>query len=53
LHHVDGVTLPAVTKLLALNNRSGAKAFVVSGMRKLRRYFKDEVVVEGDERGSG
>lgn len=53
LHHVDGVTLPAVTKLLALNNRSGAKAFVVSGMRKLRRYFKDEVVVEGDERRSG
>jgi RNA polymerase sigma-70 factor (ECF subfamily) len=40
LHHVDGLTLPAITQLLELRNRSGAKAFVVSGMRKLRRSFQ-------------
>jgi RNA polymerase sigma-70 factor (ECF subfamily) len=39
LHYVDGMTLPAVTALLALENRSGAKAYVVSGRRKLERRF--------------
>jgi len=37
LHYVDGLTLPAITRLLALTNKSGAKAYVVSGKRKLRR----------------
>jgi len=41
LHHVDGLTLPAITRLLSLENKSGAKAFVVSGMRKLKRHFRD------------
>jgi hypothetical protein len=39
LHYVDGMTLPAITELLALPNLSGAKAFVVSGRRKLERRF--------------
>jgi len=37
LHYVDGLTLPAITRLLDLTNKSGAKAYVVSGKRKLRR----------------
>jgi RNA polymerase sigma-70 factor (ECF subfamily) len=39
LHYVDGMTLPAITELLALQNKSGAKAYLVGGMRKLRRHF--------------
>lgn len=37
LHYVDELTLPAITRLLELTNKSGAKAYVVSGKRKLRR----------------
>lgn len=39
LHYVDGVSLPAITSLLGLENKSGAKAYVVSGGRKLKRRF--------------
>ena len=39
LHHVDGLTLPSITALLGLENRSGAKAYIVSATRKLRRKF--------------
>ena len=39
LHYVDGMSLPAVTDLLQLENKSGAKAFIVSGGRKLKRRF--------------
>jgi RNA polymerase sigma-70 factor (ECF subfamily) len=39
LHYVDGVSLPALTSLLQLENKSGAKALVVSGGRKLKRRF--------------
>ncbi len=39
LHYVDGMSLPAITRQLALTNRSGAKASLVSGMRKLRKRF--------------
>lgn len=39
LHYVDGLTLPAITDLLALDNKSGAKAYIVSGGRKLKRRF--------------
>lgn len=39
LHFVDGLTLPAITELLALPNKSGAKAYIVSGKRKLHRRF--------------
>jgi RNA polymerase sigma-70 factor (ECF subfamily) len=39
LHYVDGISLPALTDLLRLDNKSGAKAYVVSGGRKLKRRF--------------
>jgi RNA polymerase sigma-70 factor (ECF subfamily) len=39
LHYVDGMTLPAITEHLGLDNRSGAKAYVVAGRRKLERRF--------------
>lgn len=39
LHHADGMTLPAITRLLALDNKSGAKAYIVSGIRKLKRHL--------------
>lgn len=39
LHFADGLTLPRITELLKLENRSGAKAFIVSATRKLRRKF--------------
>jgi RNA polymerase sigma-70 factor (ECF subfamily) len=39
LHHVNGMTLPAITDLLGLENKSGAKAYIVNGRRKLDRKF--------------
>lgn len=39
LHYVDGVKLAAITDLLGLDNKSGAKAYIVSGGRKLKRRF--------------
>jgi RNA polymerase sigma-70 factor (ECF subfamily) len=39
LHFVDGLTLPAITRLLGLENKSGAKAYIVSGKRRLKRRF--------------
>jgi DNA-directed RNA polymerase specialized sigma24 family protein len=39
LHYVDGVTLPGITSMLGLENKSGAKAYIVSGGRKLKRRF--------------
>jgi RNA polymerase sigma-70 factor (ECF subfamily) len=39
LHYVDGVPLAALTDLLQLTNKSGAKAYIVSGKRKLERRF--------------
>jgi DNA-directed RNA polymerase specialized sigma24 family protein len=39
LHFAEGLTLPRITDLLRLENRSGAKAYIVSAMRKLRRRF--------------
>jgi len=37
LHYGDEVPLDAITRLLGLRNRSGAKAFIVSARRKLKR----------------
>lgn len=39
LHFVDGMPLAAITELLQLGNKSGAKAYIVSGGRKLKRRF--------------
>ena len=37
LHYVDEMPLDAITRLLGLNNASGAKAYIVSARRKLAR----------------
>jgi RNA polymerase sigma factor (sigma-70 family) len=37
LHYGDDVSLDAITRLLGLQNRSGAKAYIVSARRKLAR----------------
>jgi RNA polymerase sigma-70 factor, ECF subfamily len=39
LHFVDGLPLAGITGMLGLENKSGAKALVVSGGRKLKRRF--------------
>ncbi|HXU46838.1 MAG TPA: sigma-70 family RNA polymerase sigma factor [Thermoanaerobaculia bacterium] len=39
LHFVHGLTLPRITQLLALANKSGAKAYIVSALRKLKAGF--------------
>ena len=38
LHYVDELPLDSITRLLELENRSGAKAYVVSARRKLQRF---------------
>ena len=53
LHHVDGFSLPAVTELLGLSNKSGAKTYLVSGMRKLRRRFQQDAERESNARDRG
>ena len=37
LHYVDELPLDSITRLLGLDNPSGAKAYVVSARRKLQR----------------
>jgi RNA polymerase sigma-70 factor (ECF subfamily) len=39
LHYVDGLPLAGITDLLQLDNKSGAKAYIVSGGRKMKRRF--------------
>lgn len=39
LHYADGLTLAGITEMLGLENKSGAKAYIVSGLRKLKRRF--------------
>lgn len=36
MHFMDGLKLPEITQLLALTNKSGAKAYLVSAKRKLQ-----------------
>ena len=40
LHFGDDVPLDAITRLLGLTNRSGAKAYIVSARRKLERALR-------------
>jgi len=40
LHYGDDVPLDAITRLLGLSNRSGAKAYIVSARRKLKRAVR-------------
>lgn len=39
LHHVHGMTLDGITSTLKLENKSGAKAYLVAAKRKLTRRF--------------
>jgi RNA polymerase sigma-70 factor, ECF subfamily len=39
LHYANDHTLDSITRQLLLSNRSGAKAFIVSGKRKLKLYL--------------
>jgi RNA polymerase sigma factor (sigma-70 family) len=39
LHYGHDLTLATITRQLLLSNRSGAKAFIVSGRRKLKLYL--------------
>jgi RNA polymerase sigma-70 factor (ECF subfamily) len=48
LHYGDDVPLDAITRLLGLSNRSGAKAYIVSARRKLARAV--ERLKAGQER---
>ncbi len=41
LHYGDDVPLEVITRLLGLENRSGAKAYIVSARRKLSRAVRD------------
>ena len=55
LHYVDGLTLPAINELLELENRSGAKKYIVSAKRKMKRRFGRWLLaqssdVEGNQR---
>jgi RNA polymerase sigma factor (sigma-70 family) len=43
LHYAQGVPLTKITKMLELRNRSGAKAYLVSGRRKLARALKNKL----------
>jgi RNA polymerase sigma-70 factor, ECF subfamily len=40
LHYGEDVPLQAITRLLGLKNRSGAKAYIVSARRKLARALR-------------
>ena len=39
LHYVHGLTLARIGEMLALTNKSGAKAYIVAGLRKLKGGF--------------
>ena len=41
LHYGDDVPLEVITRLLRLENRSGAKAYIVSARRKLSRALRE------------
>lgn len=43
LHCIYGLTLPAVTSLMELDNRSGAKALFVAAKRRLKAHFAKEL----------
>ena len=41
LHYGDDMPLEVITRLLGLENRSGAKAYIVSARRKLSRAIRE------------
>jgi DNA-directed RNA polymerase sigma subunit (sigma70/sigma32) len=46
LHYGHGHTLPSVTRLLGLQNASGAKAYIVSARRKLNSAVHREAMTK-------
>lgn len=44
LHFVDELPLAGIDRLLGLTNKSGAKAYIVSAKRKLKRHFSEASV---------
>ena len=42
LHYVHELPLNSITRLLGLENQSGAKAFIVSARRKLERVVQQK-----------
>lgn len=53
LHFVDEMPLAGIDRLLGLDNRSGAKAFIVSAKRKLKRHFAAPATVAAPASGPG
>ena len=47
LHFTAGLTLAAIDGLLGLDNKSGARAFIVAAKRKLRRHFERGAALAG------
>jgi RNA polymerase sigma-70 factor, ECF subfamily len=45
LHYGEELSLDAITRMLALENASGAKAYIVSAKRKLSRWISQKKVV--------
>lgn len=45
LHYGEELSLDAITRMLALENTSGAKAYIVSAKRKLSRWISQKKVV--------
>ena len=43
LHFIDELTLAAIDQLLDLQNKSGARAYLVSAKRKLKRSFSNSI----------
>jgi RNA polymerase sigma factor (sigma-70 family) len=56
LHYVQEMPLDSISRLLELTNRSGAKAYIVSARRKLKRAFdrrkRSGPATKGSERGN-
>lgn len=46
LHHVDGLSMKAITRALGLANASGARAFLASAKRKLRNHLPTNRLAE-------
>ena len=53
LHFVDEMPLAGIDRLLGLDNRSGARAFIVSAKRKLKRHFAARAVAVAPASGPG
>lgn len=46
LHYVEELPLDSISRLLGLTNQSGAKAYIVSARRKLKRAFAQRRSIE-------